>query len=112
MIKDYQYSKTITAGSTDTLFSLYIPQKSKMVLKKFANYLSDPTYFGFVIWQFFVNGIAVYPYENISDMIGLAYQPADIENIEIGGGSLFEIKARNNHSSDLGVGIRFIYEIL
>jgi len=111
MIKDITTSDTITTGTTKILYSYLFPSKSKGYLINFANFVSDNSAWGYITWRIKRNGLPVYPYENIKDLIGLGYSPFATEKILFSGGDLLEIEVYNGHISDLDIGCRIIFNV-
>jgi len=112
MIKDITTSATLNSNSTTTIFSYQVPAQAKVYLKKFGQLISDFSAVGSVIWKILRNGNPVYPYENIKEIIGNAYQPIDTENIEFQGGDLLSVVIINNYSTSLNLGIRIVFEVI
>jgi len=112
MIKDITTSISLDSGSSTTIFSYQVPAQSKAYLKKFGQLISDFSAVGSVIWQIQRNGNPVYPYENIKEIIGNAYQPIDTQNIEFQGGDLLSVVITNNYTTSLNVGIRIVFEVI
>jgi len=111
MIKDITTSDTITAGTTKILYSYLFPSKSKGYLINFANYVSDNSAWGSVIWRIKKNGVALYPYENIKDLIGLGYSPFATEKISFQGGDILEVEVQNGYGTNLNIGCRITFEV-
>ena len=110
MIKDITISKTVTTDTTQILYSYLFPSKSKGYLINFANYLSDNSAWGSIIWRIKKNGSPLYPYENVKDLIGLGYSPYAVEKILFQGGDILEIEAYNGYTSDVDIGCRIVFE--
>ena len=78
---DETHSINVGIGLTVTLFTFTIPTHCVLRVKKFANYTDTPAAVGTgLTWHINRNGIGVFRYHNILDIIGLSYQP---ENINI-----------------------------
>ena len=118
MIKDITTSMTLAkiqdSGEPTIVYEYQVPAQSKAYLKKFGQIISDFTAVGSVIWRILKNGIPVYPYENILEIIGTAQQPIEIENIEFQGGDTLAVLIENwyNNTPTLGLGVRIIFEVI
>jgi hypothetical protein len=112
MFYDYESSKSVTSGSTETLFTFQVPENNILVFRKFGNDLSDVAGWGNVSFSIQKNGIGIDPYDNIKDQIGYLSMPKDISAIKINPFDILEIKITNNYSATLKAGIVFQYDLL
>ncbi len=112
MFYDYESSKSVTAGSTETLFTFHVPENNILVFRKFGNDLSDVAGWGNVSFSIQKNGIGIDPYDNIKDQIGYLSMPKDISAIKLNPFDILEIKITNNYSATLKAGIVFQYDLL
>jgi hypothetical protein len=80
-------------GSVITLVSMLVPPRAVMRIRGFGNYLGVVANWGGVRWDFFKNGVPIYPYFAIRTQMGYAAQTRPIEPIKIEGSCLFEIRA-------------------
>lgn len=100
-------------GLTITLFTFRVPQKSKMRITHFSNYLSLVTHWGAVTWSIRRNGIAIPPYHAIQDLIGLSSLPRKIKPLIFNGGDVLTIIAIDDNliaqppNLDTGIAIKF-----
>ncbi|MBE3088085.1 MAG: hypothetical protein IMZ71_03090 [Chloroflexi bacterium] len=98
------------AGTVLTLVSMLVPARAKFVLKGFGNYLSVVANFGLLRWDFFKNGIPVYPYFAIRTQMGYAAQTRPIEPIVIEGGCLLEIRVTQESGVACVAGVSLDWE--
>ena len=100
-------------GLTITLFTFAVPQKAKMRLTHFSNYLSLPGHWGNVMWSIQRNGIGVAPYNAIFDQIGISSLPREIAPINYQGGDVLTVIAVDDGviaqppALDTGIAIKF-----
>jgi len=111
--EDENISMLHPRGTTITLFTYTVPQKSKMVLTYFANYLSLTTHWTYITWSIRRNGVGVYPYDTIQDQVGLQDNPRRIKRINFNGGDMLSILATDDNTLGqppnlyTGIAIRF-----
>ncbi len=99
------------AGSTLTLVNMLVPAKAKMRLLSFGNYMSVAGNWGKVRWDFFINGVLMYPYFAIRDQVGFAASRQEIENKVLYGGQLLEvIVTQESGAADPTVGVSLQWE--
>jgi len=109
--KDFNKSFYVLATATQLFFSLSVPGKARFVLTHFANYLNILTAWGSITWMIKINGVGVYPYDTLKDQYGYAAEPRPIAPVEVNGGDLFTIEAKNDFSATVGIGVAFRYHI-
>ena len=112
MLYDFEASKNVTAGSTETLFSFQVPENNILVFRKFGNDIDNMSAWGSVTFSINKNGIGVYPYENIKDQLGFLAIPKDISQIKLNPFDTLTIKVKNNYGSTIKAGIVFQYDLL
>jgi len=114
--EDENISMLHPRGTTITLFTYRVPQKSKMTLTYFANYLNLPGHWSRVTWSIRRNGIGVYPYDAILDQVGLSAQPRLIKRLIFNGGDELRIIAADDNSIAqppfLATGIAIKYQVI
>ena len=96
--QDENISMLHPRGTTITLFTYRVPQKSKMALTYFANYLSLSTHWTYVTWSIRRNGVGVYPYDTIQDQVGMQEKPRRIKRINFNGGDMLSILATDDNT--------------
>ena len=96
-----------------TLFSFSVPSRAVLRVTKFANYTDTPAGVGTIIWSIRRNGIPIGKDNlgNLLDLIGLSYQPEEIEVQPLRGGDLLEVVVTNGHIANLIMGIRIVFEL-
>ena len=112
MLFDYESSKSVTAGSTETLFTFQVPENNILIFRKFGNDLDIMGAWGSVTFSINKNGIGVYPYENIKDQLGFLAIPKDISQIQLNPFDILTIEVKNNYGSTIKAGIVFQYDLL
>lgn len=114
--EDENISMLHPRGTTITLFTYRVPQKAKLTLTHFSNYLNLPGHWSHVTWSIHRNGIGVYPYDAVLDQIGFSAQPRPIKRIIFNGGDELTIFATDDNSiaqpPNLATGIAIKYEII
>lgn len=112
--EDENISMLHPRGTTITLFTYRVPNKCKMTLISFSNYLNLPGHWSHVTWSIRRNGIGVYPYDAILDQIGLSPRPSLIKPIFFNGGDELIIIATDDNiivqPPILATGVRIKYE--
>lgn len=111
MIKDETHSYSVSAGSKQTLFSYQFPARAKGRLLKFGNDVDNKSAYGSIIWRILKNGVAIYPYDNIKDCLGLITNPIDIIPISFSGGDTITVIGENNYSSTVVIACRVVFEV-
>ena len=113
---DENISMVHGAGLTIVLLTLAIPQKSKIRITYFANYLNLAGHWGAVTWGIFRNGVGVFPYDTIQDQLGLQSRPRKIAPIIFQGGDELQIRAVDDNTivqpPVLETGIALRYELI
>jgi len=114
--EDENISMPHPQGTTITLFTYRVPQKAKMTLTHFANYLNLPGHWHHVTWTILKNGIGVPPYDALLDQIGYSAQPRLIKRINFNGADELRIIATDDNSIAqppiLATGIAIKYEVI
>lgn len=113
--KEESISIPVAAGSVAvpvqvTFFTFEVPNKSKMRLTAFSNYINVPAAWGSVTWSVRRNGVGVYPFDTMQDQFGLAAEPRPIVPIEFSGGDKFEMIVINIFPAVVKIGVAFRYE--
>jgi hypothetical protein len=99
------------AGTVVTLVSMLVPPRARMWLTGFGNYLGLVANWSHLRWDFFKNGVPIYPYFAIRTQMGYAAQGRAIERIPIEGGCLFEIRATQESGVADTVGVLLDWEM-
>ena len=100
-------------GLTIVLFTFQVPQKAKMRVTHFSNYLSLVTHWGAVTWSIQRNGIGIRPYNAILDQIGISSLPREIAPIVFGGVDVLTVIAVDDNliaqppNLETGIAIKF-----
>lgn len=109
---DETHSANIGAGLTVTLFTFVVPSHCIMRLKKFANYTNTPAAVGTgLTWHINRNGIGVFRYHNILDIIGQSFQPEDIDVPLFKGGDVLTVVTTNGTAGIVMSGIRIKFDL-
>jgi hypothetical protein len=90
--ENFEGNITAVVGNVASLVYMLVPPRVVMKLKAFGNYLGVVANWSHVRWDFFKNGVPIYPYFAIRSQIGYGADRQPIENITIEGGCLFEIR--------------------
>lgn len=114
--KEESISYPVAAGSVAvpvqmTYFTFDVPNKSKMRLTAFSNYMNVPAAWGSVTWSVRRNGVGVYPFDTMEDQYTLSAEPRKIVPIEFFGGDKFEMIIINRFPAVVKIGVSFRYEI-
>ena len=111
--KDANTSLVCGAGLTVNLFDYFVPQKGKMILTFFSNYLNLAGHWGAVTWVISRNGVPINNYEAIQDQIGLQSRPRKIQRLVFHGGDRCLITATDDNTIaqppvlETGIAIRY-----
>ena len=110
---DENFSMAHGQGLTIVLFTFQVPQKAKMRVTHFSNYLSLVTHWGAVTWSIQRNGVGMRPYNAILDNIGLSSLPREIAPIPYAGGDVLTVIAVDDNliaqppNLETGIAIKF-----
>jgi len=109
---DETHSINVGIGLTVTLFTFVVPSQCVMRIKKFANYTDTPAAVGTgLTWHINRNGIGVFRYHNILDIIGLSYQPENINVPLFKGGDVLTVVTVNGTAGIVMSGIRITFDL-
>ncbi len=109
---DETHSFTVNAGITQVIYTITIPSKCILRMKKFANYTDTPAAIGTgLTWSIQRNGIGVRPYELILDIIGQSYQPEVIQMATFKGGDVLSVITVNGTAGAVISGARIVFDL-
>lgn len=109
---DETHSAQIPIGGTVILFTFPVPTHCVLRVKKFANYTDIPAALGTgLTWHINRNGIGVFRYHNILEIIGMSYQPEDVNIPVFKGGDVLTVVTVNGTAGIVLSGIRIVFDL-
>lgn len=109
---DETHSFNVGAGITQLIYTIAVPSKTILRIKKFANYTDTPAAVGTgLTWAIQRNGIGIRNYELILDIIGLSYQPEDVALESLKGGDVLTIITVNGTGGAVLSGARIVFDL-
>ena len=109
---DETHSANIGIGATVVLYTFTVPTHCVLRVKKFANYTNTPVAVGTgLTWHINRNGIGVFRYDNILDIIGVSYQPEEIQMPLFKGGDVLTVVTVNGTAGIVMSGIRITFDL-
>jgi len=112
--KDENISMACGVGATVTLFTVRVPQGSKMRITHFGNYLNLAGHWSHVTWSMARNGVGVHPYDVVLDQLGLESRAREVKPPVFNGGDEICITATDDGTiaqpPALAVGILLKYQ--
>ena len=109
---DEVHSINVGIGVTLTLYTFTVPTHCVLRVKKFANYTDTPAAVGTgLTWHINRNGIGVFRYHNILDIIGQSFKPEDINVPLFKGGDVLTVVTTNGTAGIVMSGIRIKFDL-
>ena len=109
---DETHSFTVVPAATQVIYSITVPSKCVLRLKKFANYTDTPAAIGTgLTWAILRNGIGITRYGLILDIIGQSYHPEDVSVPLFRGGDVLSIITVNGTAGNVLSGARIVFDL-
>ena len=109
---DETHSFTVNNGATQVIYTIVVPSKCVLRIKKFANYTDTPAAVGTgLTWSILRNGIGIHRYALILDIIGLSYQPENVNIPLLRGGDVLTVITVNNSGGAVISGARIVFDL-
>lgn len=109
---DETHSFNVGIGLTQVIYSITVPSKCVLRVKKFANYTDTPAAVGTgLTWSIQRNGIGIHRYALILDIIGLSYHPEDVNIPLLKGGDILSIVTVNGTAGAVLSGARIVFDL-
>jgi len=110
---DEPHSALLPKGTTVTLYTFTVPQKSKLTITHFGNYINQAPHWGHVTWRVLQNGIICLP--PILDNLGLSSLPEATKKVELNGGDVLSVTVTDDNvlaqPPVLSAGMRIKFEL-
>lgn len=109
---DETNSFTVIPAATQVIFTITVPPKCILRIKKFANYTDTPAAIGTgLTWSIQRNGIPIIRYGLILDLLGQSWQPEDIVTDTFKGGDVLSIVTVNGTAGNVISGARITFDL-
>lgn len=109
---DETHSFTVVPAATQVIYTITVPPKCVLRIKKFANYTDTPAAVGTgLTWHIQRNGIGIHRYALILDILGQSYQAEDVSIPLLKGGDVLTILTVNGTAGNVISGARIVFDL-